>query len=107
MEQSVWDRVREGFLMQHTGEGAKKGSEGSGVVERDMRSKAALGQEGKQVTARSSLCSWVLDGAEDTEGKALAALNESHREERQGHGNRMEGTKQGAVTVPGWAVSQG
>lgn len=29
MEQSVWDRVREGFLIQHTGEGAKKGS---GVV---------------------------------------------------------------------------
>lgn len=79
MEQSVWDRVRECFLMQHTGEGAKKGS---GVVERDVRSKAGLGQEGKQVTARSSLCSWVLGGAEDTEGKALAALNESHREER-------------------------
>ena len=40
MERSVWDAVREGFLMQHTGEGAKKGS---GVVETGVRSKAAPG----------------------------------------------------------------
>lgn len=35
------------------------------------------------MAARSSLCSWVLGDAKEGEGKAPAALNESHREERR------------------------
>lgn len=51
------------------------------------------------MASRGSLCSWVLRGAEDTEGKAPAALNESHRKERWGDVNGMEGTKQGDVST--------
>ena len=35
------------------------------------------------MTARSSLCSWVWGDAEESEGKAPAALNESRREGRE------------------------
>lgn len=42
MERSIWDAAREGFLMEQTREGARKGSS---VVDMGVRSKAVTGQE--------------------------------------------------------------
>lgn len=59
--------------MQHTGEGAKKGSS---VVETGVRSKAALGPRGRKSGSQEQFV--FLGDAEKSEGKALATLNESH-----------------------------
>lgn len=40
MESSIWDAAREGFLMEQTGEGARKGSS---VIDTGVRSKAVTG----------------------------------------------------------------
>lgn len=58
MERSVRDAVREGFVVQHVGEGAKKGS---GVVQTGVRLKAALGLRQKTGSSQEQFAGcWVM-----------------------------------------------